>query len=114
MDIGSLLYEIDGITKELVRIRKTTKDLNTRKKNLTNQIISIMKDNGDDTLVHNGKTFELREIQRYGRKSDKKRHEDAIVVLQDEGINGDQAEDIYRKLSGVLKGPEITTFTLKI
>ena len=113
MNNGSLLYEIDSIDKELARLRKKIRDLGKRKKELTANVIENLKESGEVSVTHNGKTYVLEERGRHCRKSDKKKKHDAILVLQEEGFHGAEAEEIYDKITEALKGPEQTTFVLK-
>lgn len=113
MDTGSLLYEIENIEKELVRLRTSVKELNSRKKDLERQIIEIMQDTDEQSITHNGKTYTLEETQHRGRKADKKKREDALAILAAEGYHGEEAEEMYNKLTSALRGPENITFKLK-
>lgn len=113
MDTASILYEIDGIEKELARLRKRVKSLNTRKKQLMDQVITNMKDSGETEVTIRGKKYYLEERARHGRKTDKKRKEDALHVLQEEGFQGHEAEEMYDKLTDALRGPEQTIYTLR-
>lgn len=113
MDIGAIFYEIDSIDKELVRLRKKTSELNKRKKALVTNIIESLQDSGENTVTHKGKTYTLEERQRFGRKPDKKKREDALSILADGGFHGEDADEIYNKLTEALKGPEIVSYTLK-
>jgi len=113
MDTGSILYEIDGIDKELVRLRKKVRELNDRKKSLMTQAITNMQDSGETSIVHRGKTYKLEERQRHTRKTDRKKKEDALLVLADEGFHGVEAEEMFDKLTGALRGPETINYTLK-
>ena len=112
MDTGSLLYEIDNIDVEVSRLRKEMKKLNDRKKELMTQAIENMKNNGEETITHRGKTYVLQERLKHTRKPDKKKKEDAMLILQDEGFHGTEAEEMYNKITDALKGPEKTTYTL--
>ena len=112
MDFGSILYEIDGIDKELARLRKKTSELNKRKKDLMTQAIEDMKESGETSVVHKGKTYTLEERPKHGRKTDKKKREDTLSILADEGFNGEEAEEMYNKLTGAMKGPETVIYKL--
>ena len=113
MDTGSILYEIDGIDKELARLRKKVTELNKRKKDLMTQAIDNMHDSGETTITHRGKTYALEEHQRHGRKTDRKKREDVLTVLADEGFHGDEAEEMYNKFTGAMRGPETLSYKLK-
>jgi hypothetical protein len=113
MNIGDCLYEIQSIDKELVRLRKKTRELGSRKKNLLNQIVEGMKETGDTEIIHKGKTFTLEEQLRHTRKNDKKRKEDIMELLNGEGFQGTEAEEMYEKISGAMRGPETKVYKLK-
>ena len=113
MDIGSILYEVDGIDKELARLRKQVTELGKRKKDLMSQAINILHESGETSITHQGKKYVLEERQRHSRKTDKKKREDALSVLADEGFHGEEAEEMYGKLAGALQGPETVIYTLK-
>ncbi len=113
MDTGSILYEVDGIDKELARLRGKVRELNKRKKDLMDQAIDNMKDSGDTSIIHRGKTYVLEERPRHGRKTDKKKRDDALVILADEGFHGEEADEMYSKLTGALRGPETVTYALR-
>ena len=113
MDTGSLLYEVDGIDKELARLRAKVRELNKRKKDLMVQAVENMKKSGETSIVHRDKTYFLEERQRHGRKTDKKKREDALVILADEGFHGDEANEMYEKLTGALRGPETKIYRLR-
>lgn len=112
MDSESLLYEIDNIDIEISRLRKNLKTLNERKKELTTQVIDNIQNSGQDTIIHGGKKYVLQKRQKHTRKPDKKKKEDTMLILQDEGFNGIEAEEMYNKITNALKGPEKTHLTL--
>jgi uncharacterized protein YlzI (FlbEa/FlbD family) len=106
MDNPGLLYEINNIDIELTRLRKKVFELNKRKQLLTSKIISNMKDSGETEIFHNGKKFVLEEAIRHSRKSDKNKKQDVLFVLQEQGVERPDAEELYSKLNKVLKGTE--------
>ncbi len=107
MDTGSILYEVEGIDKELARLRKEVRELNNRKKDLLTQAVNNMKDSGDTQISHRGKTYILEERSRHARKNDKKKREDALTILNDEAV------EMYVKLTDALRGPETFIYRLK-
>lgn len=113
MDINSLIVEIDSIDIELKRLRGTVKELNTRKKKLTEEIIKIIQETDEESMSFNGVTYSLGERVYHTRKSGKKRLKDVINILEEEGITGQEAENVYLKLESALKGPEKTVVQLK-
>ena len=113
MDTGSILYEVEGIDKELARLRKEVRELNNRKKDLLTQAVNNMKDSGDTQISHRGKTYILEERSRHARKNDKKKREDTLTILNDEGFHGNEADEVYVKLTDALRGPETFIYTLK-
>ncbi len=113
MDTGSILYEIDGIDKELARLRKRMNELNKRKKDLMTQAVEYMKDTGETQITHRGKTYILEERARHIRKNDKKKRDDTLTILNDEGFHGDEADEMYTKITGALRGPEMIIYKLK-
>lgn len=113
MDVGSMLYEIDEIDKELVRLRKVMRELGDRKKQLTTKTIDTLKEKGETEYTHNGKKYMLEERVTHVRKTDKKKRQDAISILQEEGYETHEAEEMYEKITGALKGPETNIVTLK-
>lgn len=113
MDIGGILYELDGIEKEIVRLRKKLSGLNSRKKELTTKVIDIMKENGDETTKYNGKTYTLEQKPRHTRKPIKQKMTDVISILEEQGIERHEAEDIYHHITDAMKGPEKVVYTLK-
>ena len=113
MDVGSMLYEIDEIDKELTRLRKVTRDLSTRRKDLMNKTIEKLRERGDTEYTHNGKKYILEERVKHIRKPDKKKRQDAISILQDEGFENHEAEEMYEKITVALRGPETNVVTLK-
>nr|QBK87237.1 MAG: uncharacterized protein LCMAC201_01390 [Marseillevirus LCMAC201] len=113
MDTGSILYEIEGIDKELARLRKKVRELNKRKKDLLEQAVNNMHESGETQIAHGGKTYILGERSQHVRKNDKKKRQDTLTILNDEGFHGDQADEMYDKITGALRGPETITYTLK-
>ncbi len=113
MDAGSILYEVDGIDKELSRLRKKMNELTKRKKELMVQAIDYMQESGETTIEHRGKTYVLEERSRHVRKNDKKKREDTMLILQEEGFDGVEAEEIYTKITDALRGPETRVYALK-
>lgn len=108
-----MLYEINNIDKELTRLRKKTRDLNDRKKILSQQAITAMRENDELQIKSGGKTYRVEEKAQYSRKGEKKKKEDAIAILIEEGYSKEDAEEMYIKLSGALKGVTKTTYVLK-
>ncbi len=113
MDTVSILYEIESIDKELSRLRKKVRELNQRRKELLDQAVENMREAGEESITHRGKTYVLEERQRRGRKTDQKKKQDALLVLQDEGFHGEEAEEMYNKITGAMRGPETIVYTLK-
>ena len=113
MNTGALLYEIQNIDKELVRLRKRTRELNQRKKNLLNQAVDIMIESGETSFTYQGKTYKLEEHKRHTRKNEKKKHADTLDILNTEGFHGEEAEEMYEKLSSAYRGPEVVSYKLK-
>jgi len=113
MNTDALLYEVQGLEKELIRLKKSVKTCNERKKKLMNKVIENMKANNEEKHVYNGKTYYVKELKIHSRKADKIKKKDALNVLVDEGVDGIGAEEIYYKLVDALKGPEKTRLILK-
>lgn len=114
MDSGSMLYEVDNIDKELKRMRKKMKDLNTRKKELVNQIIEYMRENDKKEETYNGRKFILKEKPKSSRKAKQETKADIIAILNEEGFHGNEAEEMYNKIVSANKGPEEIVYELKM
>ena len=82
-------------------------------KNLLNQAVDNMRGSGETTLVHQGKTYKLEEHTHHVRKNDRKKREDTVSILNDEGFHGEEAEDMYEKILGAYRGPESVSYQLK-
>jgi hypothetical protein len=106
------MYEVKGIEKEVKNLQKKVRELNKRKKNLLSKIIDQLQETGDETITYDGKTYTLTEQQRHTRKGDSKKREDAMGILQEQGLYGEEAEVVYSKLSGAMRGKEILTYKL--
>lgn len=113
MDISSILYEIDSLDKELVRLRKTVSELNKRKKILTDQAIQILNDSDEKVYTFNGKKYAISEKIKTLRKTKKTVKKDLFALFEEEGITGHDAEEMYNKITNTLKGTETISYSLK-
>ena len=113
MDTDSILCEITTIDKELSRLHKDMRVLSTRKKNLISQAVENMQSMGQTRHDHAGKTYILEEKTLHTRKPTKKKHDDAILVLHEEGFDGTQAEEMYDKITNAMRGPTKLSYILK-
>lgn len=113
MNIGSVLYEIQELDKELKRLRKKTTELNKRKKDLMNKAIESARKTGDTSVTFKGQTYTIEERSRHTRKSNKQKRKDTLNILQENGIEGYEAENMYKAIQGAFRGPEKVIYTLK-
>lgn len=113
MNTDALLYEVQSLKTEIDRLKKDMKRHNTRIKNLMDQVIENMLANDEHEHTFNGKTYKLNENTIHTRKTDDKKKKDALLVLEEEGIEGPGAEQVYNKIVDAFKGPEKTRYVLK-
>lgn len=111
--MDALLYEIQSIDKELGNLRKTCGNLNKRKKELTDNVISVMKDKNITECEYKGTKYIIKEYKHAIRKGTKKRYEDMLNILNLNGFYGEDAEKIYINIVTASKGPETTTTKLQ-
>lgn len=112
MDAGAALYEVEQIDKELVILRKRTKELTARKKHLVMCAINNMLATEQSQIRYGNKTFVLKEQTRFARKATTQKRKDALSVLCEEGIYGDEAEQLYSRLTKALKGEQRIEYTI--
>jgi len=114
MNTDALLYEVQGLEKELARLKASTKICKNRIDTLMSQVVQNMRTNGIEKYTYNGQTYNLKEHKIHTRKKDVEKKKDAITVLQeDAGIEGQGAEEVYNKLVNALRGPEKVSYVLK-
>lgn len=113
MNTDALLYEVQGLQKELTRLRSQMKRHNARIKDLMNQVIDNMRANDEVEHTYNGQTYHLKENKVHTRKAAEKKKKDALLVLEEEGIEGPGAEEVYHKLVDAFRGPEKINYVLK-
>ena len=106
MNTDALLYEVQGQEKELKRLKGRVKTCNERIKDLMSQVYENMRQAGEEDHVYNGQTYHIEEKTVKTRKGDTKKRQDVLTVLNDEGIEGPDAEEIYEKVLGAMHGPE--------
>ena len=110
MDTSSILYEVENIDKEINRLKVKITGLNTRKKSLMNQAINNIKDSDTD-FFYNGKKISIKEKAVYTRKNEKRKKQDTLNILRDEGISNNP-DDLYNKITYALKGQQKTKISL--
>lgn len=113
MDIKSFVYEITSIDKELKRMRGKMRELEKKRGALFDKTIALMKERGETQITINGQQYTLEERVVHSRKADKKKKQDAMTLLQEQGIQRYDAEELYSKLDKALKGQEKVTLRLK-
>ena len=106
MNTDALLHEVQGQEKELKRLRKQVKICNNRIKQLMNQVIANMNESNEIEHTYNGQTYYVEEQSVHSRKANDKKLKDTLSVLEEEGVVGEEAQQIYHKIVSALKGPE--------
>lgn len=113
MEINAHVYEITSIEKELKRMRMKMRELDKKRRGLLEKTIKLMKDRGQSEITINGQKYSLQEQVIHARKGDKKKKQDAVTILEEQGIQRYDAEELYTKLDKALKGEEKVALRLK-
>jgi len=113
MNVSTNFYEINSIDKELQRLRKQVQSLNKRRKQLVDKIIENLSQKGENEFTYKGEKYIIEEKHLRSRKGDKKRREETMSILNEVGYYGEEADEVYSKLSNAFQGPEKIIRALK-
>ena len=112
MSIQNYVNELNRIEVELKRLRATTKKLNSRKKELQENIQNFLISKDQKGVKYQGKAIILDQKEKHEYKSVKDKERDGINYLRDLGIS--DPEGAYTELMEKMRGEKVSTHKLKI